>query len=376
MIEKGMYYVTEEFAQMIRSVGGVWNDPKHRPFVCLIKSKENDELFWAIPMGKLNHRDNLQKKRLDKYLNFPRNDIRSCYYHIGRTTSDSIFFVSDVVPVTDKYIEEPHFGADGKPFVVKNPQITSPLQRKLYRVLSLEKNQKNHFRQHITDIKEHLLDEIRNSYLIIKDGIAIKCTYEKIEKVKVPDNVYGVRKQLFENFKSLRTVEFSDNVEQIGRWAFFGCDKLETVKLPKSLKLIREGVFQGCQSLKIIDIPWGVSGIDYGAFANCSSLENVTIPNGVEVIGEGAFYNCQNLNHIVIPDSVTKIDNRAFENCINLRDVTISDKLLKSIDVLDVFKNTPFGNNWGGGDGDGAAVKIEKEVECVFEENNGNGRGR
>ena len=41
MIERGLYYATDEFSQMIRSVGGTWNDTKRRPIVCLIKSDEN-----------------------------------------------------------------------------------------------------------------------------------------------------------------------------------------------------------------------------------------------------------------------------------------------------------------------------------------------
>ena len=57
MIERGLYYATDEFSQMIRSVGGTWNDTKRRPIVCLIKSGENPNLYWAIPMGKLNHRN-------------------------------------------------------------------------------------------------------------------------------------------------------------------------------------------------------------------------------------------------------------------------------------------------------------------------------
>ena len=44
MIERGLYYATDEFSQMIRSVGGTWNDTKRRPIVCLIKSDENPNL--------------------------------------------------------------------------------------------------------------------------------------------------------------------------------------------------------------------------------------------------------------------------------------------------------------------------------------------
>lgn len=160
MIERGLYYPTVEFSDMIRSVGGTWNDTKHRPIVCLIKSSEDDNLYWAIPMGKFNHRDIKQQERLKRYLSLPERDIRSCYYHIGRTTTQSIFFISDAIPITDKYIAEVHVGADKKHYVIKNPNLIKELERKLFRILSIENSQNNKFRQHITDVKKYLLAEL------------------------------------------------------------------------------------------------------------------------------------------------------------------------------------------------------------------------
>ena len=113
-------------------------------------------------MGKLKHRDESQQERLNKYLSFPQADIRSCYYHIGRTTAKSIFFISDAIPITDKYIAEAHLGPDKKPFVIKNPRLISELERKLLRILSFENSNPNHFRQHISSIKQFLLNELNN----------------------------------------------------------------------------------------------------------------------------------------------------------------------------------------------------------------------
>ena len=160
MIERGLYYTNTDFAKMIQSVGGEWNDTKHRPVVCLIKSKENANLYWAIPMGNYNHRTESQKQRLDYYLNLPEKDIRSCYYHVGRTTAQSIFFISAAIPITDKYLAEEHKGADNNHFVIKNKKLIAELERKLFRILSVENSNNNHFRQHITDVKKYLLDEL------------------------------------------------------------------------------------------------------------------------------------------------------------------------------------------------------------------------
>ena len=100
MNQNGMYYVTDEFKQLIRNLGGEWNDQKKRPIVCLIQSSENPELYWAIPVGKVNHRDQEGMNRIRFFMSRPDRDLRSCYYHVGRTTSKSIFFISDCAELT------------------------------------------------------------------------------------------------------------------------------------------------------------------------------------------------------------------------------------------------------------------------------------
>lgn len=161
MIEKGLYYTAPSLKTLIRSLGGEWKDDKRRPIVCLVKSKENPDLYWAIPMGKYDHRTPDQKKRLSYYLNLPEKDLRSCYYHLGRTTADSIFFISDAIPITDKYIDAVHVGKNNKHFIIRNTSLAQELERKLYRILSYENKKPNHFRQRITDVKAKMLEELR-----------------------------------------------------------------------------------------------------------------------------------------------------------------------------------------------------------------------
>ena len=160
MIEKGMYFGKEAIYQLIRSLGGQWNDSKERPIVCLIKSKENEKLYWAIPVGNWAHRDEAAKNRIMGYINSNNRSIRSCFYHLGKTTAMSIFFISDVIPITDKYIDREYLGYDSQIYIIKNPNLQAELERKLKRILAYEKINKNYFRQHITDIKEYLLSEL------------------------------------------------------------------------------------------------------------------------------------------------------------------------------------------------------------------------
>ena len=162
MNQNGMYYITDDFKSLVRNLGGEWNDKKRRPVVYLIKSTESDDLYWAIPVGKVNHRDQQAMNRIKNYINKPNRDLRSCYYHLGRTTNKSIFFISDAIPITDKYILEEHKGSDNNPYVIKNPVLLKALRYKLNRILNFEASKQNYFRQHITDIKNYLIQELEN----------------------------------------------------------------------------------------------------------------------------------------------------------------------------------------------------------------------
>ena len=46
--EKGIYYATDSFYEMIRNLGGDCGNPNHRPIVCLVKSIEHPELYWLF----------------------------------------------------------------------------------------------------------------------------------------------------------------------------------------------------------------------------------------------------------------------------------------------------------------------------------------
>lgn len=108
-------------------------------------------------MGKWSHRSEEQQKRIQGYLDLPAKNIESCYYHLGRTTSKSIFFISDAIPITDKYIESAHVGADNKHFIIKNSKLITELERKLFRILAYDNSRKGFFRQKFLRLKNILL---------------------------------------------------------------------------------------------------------------------------------------------------------------------------------------------------------------------------
>lgn len=159
MKENAIYFGKKEYYKLIKNLGGTWNDAKERPIVCLIKLPENDNIYWAVPMGNWDHRSDEAKERINKYLELPEEKIASCYYHVGRTTTKSIFFISDVVPISDKYIEREYLGRDSKGYVIKNKKLLAELERKVRRIVYYEDKNPNSFRQHITDVKKYLIDE-------------------------------------------------------------------------------------------------------------------------------------------------------------------------------------------------------------------------
>ena len=165
MIEHGMYFGKSEFYQIIRDNGGSWNDSKERPIICLIKSTECNNLYWAIPVGNYEHRNEQAKERIQKFIQYNKKNIRSCFYHIGNTNEKSIFFISDVVPITDKYIDREYLNQSKKIHIVKNKVLLADLEYKLRRILAYENNNPNFFRQHITDIKNYLINELNQNEL-------------------------------------------------------------------------------------------------------------------------------------------------------------------------------------------------------------------
>lgn len=167
LVEQGMYFAKKEFIDLIKSVGGECNDVKERPLVALVESKENKDIYWAIPLGDWNHREGPQKKRIQRYLDMDTNTINSCFYHVGKTDKESIFFISDVVPITSKYIERNYYTRGSNHYVIKNKKLIEELQRKIGRIISYEKsymqskgNNEFKFRQNIFGIYNALLDEL------------------------------------------------------------------------------------------------------------------------------------------------------------------------------------------------------------------------
>ncbi|MBR1885792.1 MAG: hypothetical protein IJ812_05240 [Schwartzia sp.] len=165
-VMNGVYFLDASMAQMIKAVGGVFEDKKERPVVALVPSIECPEIFWAIPMGDLSHRSAEHRERINSYIQSDPQKIGSCFYHIGKTDKKSIFFISDVVPVIDKYVFR-KYTKGNRHLVIKNKVLLAELNRKVARILAYEKAKIKttgnfFFRQNIFGIYEELNKSLEN----------------------------------------------------------------------------------------------------------------------------------------------------------------------------------------------------------------------
>lgn len=163
MIENGLYVVKREFLEIISNLGGdcdIKNGNK-RPVFCCLKDSKIEGLYWAIPTSDLSHRDNEQKKYYEFCLNCPKNDLRSCYYHVGKTTKLALYKISSCYPITEKYIEH-KFVTNNVHVIMKKQNDIFEIRRKFKRILSMESRKPNYFPQRITDVKNYLIEELNN----------------------------------------------------------------------------------------------------------------------------------------------------------------------------------------------------------------------
>ena len=162
MKEHGLYIIKRDFLELIHNmIGGDcdYSNGDKRPIYCCIKDNKIEGLYWAIPTSDINHRSDGQKSYYEICLEKPESDLRSCYYHIGRTTKDALYKISSCYTITEKYIDH-EFSSCGKHVIIRRAETINEIERKLKRILSFEFRKPNYFPQRITDIRNYLIAEL------------------------------------------------------------------------------------------------------------------------------------------------------------------------------------------------------------------------
>jgi len=172
----GFYKLSQDYIELTKKVGGKYDDYKIRTIYCCFQDEINQNIFWAIPTSSTSPS---KLECVKRYCAYKDSDIRSCYYHIGYTNKPAIFKISSAMPVPQEYLTQ--FFTRGEHLILENNKIISELDRKLRRILVVEKDNPNKFEQRITDIynyltqeecktikiKELLLDELEQAFPLV-----------------------------------------------------------------------------------------------------------------------------------------------------------------------------------------------------------------
>lgn len=161
IVEHGLYIIKNEYSAIVRSVNGDFDfaDGSKRPVYCCIQDNQIAGLYWMIPTTDLGHRSADQTEKYNRFLELPDDDLRSCYYHLGKTTRPAVFKISSCYPIIDKYVDH-EFTSCGKHVVMRRAETVKEIERKLKRILAFESRRPNYFPQHITDLKSEMLKQL------------------------------------------------------------------------------------------------------------------------------------------------------------------------------------------------------------------------
>lgn len=152
----------------------------------------------------------------------------------------------------------------------------------------------------------------------INNGILEFCANDGSSVITIPEGVTVIGREVFENFKGLKSVGMRNSVSRIGMWAFYMCKNLRKIRMSNNLVSIATGAFAECVNLEDLVLPNSVKYIGNKAFAECSSLKKINLPNSIEVIEDEAFADCYALESVIIPDSVKSIGRYVFSGCEKL----------------------------------------------------------
>lgn len=125
---------------------------------CCIKDREFEGLYWLIPVSDYSHRTQRQRDRVNSLLK--EKGIRSAYYFVGETNKPALFKISNVLPISEKYILR-EYTSNGNPLILQDEAQIKEIRQKLYRILAYEALYPNRLEQKITAVREYICRELQ-----------------------------------------------------------------------------------------------------------------------------------------------------------------------------------------------------------------------
>jgi len=164
MKQSGFYKLSWRYIYLVKDLGGIYKDDKEHPVYCCIQDKDNANIYWAIPTSSISNRPSAQSDRIKRLCNLPSRDMRSCYYHIGHTNRPAIFMISNVLPVTEAFIDG-EYTSQGSHLILRDKKQIAEIERKLARILFDENRHPNKYEQNISEIYKFLNGDTKRDSL-------------------------------------------------------------------------------------------------------------------------------------------------------------------------------------------------------------------
>lgn len=127
--------------------------------------------------------------------------------------------------------------------------------------------------------------------LVVIDGWVIECKNKEIQKIKLPENVYGIADGAFKSCKALMDGTDFKGIKYVGRSAFAYCDAIYDVDFDDALLTIGDYAFNGCKDLKDLYLGKSLQRIGDYAFYGCGKFTGADfdLPNSLTYMGQDAF---------------------------------------------------------------------------------------
>ena len=148
---------------------------------------------------------------------------------------------------------------------------------------------------------------------------------QRLKHVVIPKSVKSVDDRAFQDCSALESAEFNNVI--CGEGVFWGCDKLQKVKVGENVQVLGENLFATCYNLETVDFAkrTGSTPLRLGkrVFNNLDKLTSLELPEGTDSIGEMAIYNCDNLSSLTLPNSLRYIAGDGISQCPKITSLVI-----------------------------------------------------